>query len=63
MIVAEFSNGKLLYRNMTDEEISEMECIKAGMPDLKPSQEERLAALETTTDDMILLMADLIGGN
>ena len=29
----------------------------------KPSQEERLDALEAATDDMILLMADLIGGN
>lgn len=29
----------------------------------KPTPEERLDALETTTDDMILLMAELIGGN
>lgn len=28
----------------------------------KPSEEERLDTLEATTDDMILLMADLIGG-
>ena len=28
----------------------------------KPRPEERLDALETTTDDMILLMAELIGG-
>lgn len=29
---------------------------------LKPTPEERLDALETTTDDMILLMAEMIGG-
>lgn len=29
----------------------------------KPRPEERLDTLETTTDDMILLMAELIGGN
>ena len=28
----------------------------------KPRPEERLDALEDTTDDMILLMAELIGG-
>lgn len=28
----------------------------------EPTPEERLDALETTTDDMILLMAELIGG-
>ena len=28
----------------------------------KPRPEERLDALETTTDDMILLMAEMIGG-
>ena len=28
----------------------------------KPRPEERLETLETTTDDMILLMAELIGG-
>ena len=32
------------------------------MPEQEPSPEERLDALETTTDDMILLMAELIGG-
>lgn len=29
----------------------------------KPRPEERLTALETATDDIILMMADLIGGN
>ena len=47
---------------MTAEEISEFERQMAEMPTPEPTPEERLDALETTTDDMILLMADLIGG-
>ena len=47
---------------MTAEEIAELETQQAEMPEPEPSPEERLDALETTTDDMILLMAELIGG-
>ena len=54
---------------MTAEEISEFERQMAEMPTPEPTPEERLDkleprtdALEDTTDDMILLMADLIGG-
>lgn len=47
---------------MTAEEIAEFERQQAEMPKPEPTPEERLDALETTTDDMILLMADLIGG-
>ena len=47
---------------MTAEEIEEFERQQAEMPEPEPSPEERLDALETTTDDMILLMAELIGG-
>lgn len=32
-------------------------------PEVKPMTEQRVDALETTTDDIILMMADLIGGN
>lgn len=31
--------------------------------EIKPTTEQRVDALETTTDDIILMMADLIGGN
>ena len=48
---------------MTAEELAEMERQQAEMPEPEPTPEERLDALETTTDDMILLMAELIGGN
>lgn len=47
---------------MTAEEIAEFERMKAELPEPEPTPEERLDALETTTDDMILLMAELIGG-
>ena len=47
---------------MTAEEIAEFERMQAEMPEPEPTPEERLDALETTTDDMILLMAELIGG-
>ena len=50
----------MVYRDATPEEIAEMERQQAEMPE--PSPEERLDALETTTDDMILLMAEMIGG-
>ena len=49
--------------DMTPEEIAEMEAQQSEAPEPEPTPEERLDALETTTDDMILLMADLIGGN
>ena len=48
--------------DMTPEEIAEMERQQAEMPEPEPTPEERLDALETTTDDMILLMAEMIGG-
>lgn len=48
---------------MTAEEIAEFERQKAEMPEPEPTPDERLDALESTTDDMILFMADLIGGN
>ena len=52
----------VVYREMTLEEIAEFERQQAEMPEPEPSPEERLNALETTTDDMILIMAELIGG-
>lgn len=62
-------NDNGVYRDATPEEEAEFESQKAEMPEPEPTAEERLnkleprtAALETTTDDMILLMADLIGG-
>ena len=62
-----YVNGK--YIELTPEEIAELERLQAEMPEPEPTPDERLYnveqrtdALESTTDDMILLMADLIGG-
>lgn len=53
--------GKV-YRYMTPEEIAEAERLQAEMPDPQPTEEERLNTLETTTDDIVLMLADIIGG-
>lgn len=55
-----YDNG--VYRNMTKLEVSEMERQQAELQEPEPTPEERLDALETTTDDIVLLMAELIGG-
>lgn len=62
MRIAEFKKTGIVYRDATPEEVAEFERQQAEQPGPKPSPEERLDALETTTDDMILLMAELIGG-
>ena len=49
-------------RDMTQEEIAEYERIQANLPTPSPTPEQRLDVLENTTDDIILMMADLIGG-
>ena len=48
---------------MTTDEIAELEAMQAQMPEPVPTPEQRLDTLENTTDDIILMMADLIGGN
>ena len=52
----------MVYRDMTPEEIAEAERLQANIPEPEPTPEERLNTLETTTDDIVLMMADLIGG-
>ena len=59
----------MVYRDMTPEEIAELEKIQAEMPEPQPTAEERLDkvekrtdTLETTSDDIILMLADFIGG-
>lgn len=45
------------YVPYTEEELAALEEARN-----RPTLEDRVGVLETTTDDMILLMADLIGG-
>lgn len=59
----------MVYRDMTAEEIAELEKIQTEMPEPQPTAEERLDkveqrtdTLESATDDLVLMMADLIGG-
>nr|DAZ78001.1 MAG TPA: hypothetical protein [Caudoviricetes sp.] len=59
----------MVYRDMTAEEIAEMEKIQTEMPEPQPTAEEQLDkveqrtdTLESATDDLVLMMADLIGG-
>lgn len=52
----------MVYRDMTLEEIAEAEKLQAEMPEPEPTPEERLNTLETTTDDIVLMLADIIGG-
>ena len=51
-------DGKIV--ECTQEEIAAQEEALKPVP--TPTLESRVEVLETTTDDMILLMADLIGG-
>lgn len=59
----------MVYRDMTPEEIAELEKIQAEMPEPQPTAEERLNkveqrtdTLEGATDDIVLMLADIIGG-
>ena len=47
---------------MTAEEIAELEAMQAQMPEPVPTPEQRLDVLENATDDIILVVAELIGG-
>jgi hypothetical protein len=62
MKAVEYKDGKTIYRDMTPEEIAELEAMQANTPTPPPTPEQRLDVLEGTTDDIILMMADLIGG-
>lgn len=43
MRIAEYKDGKLVYRDMTPEEIAEMERQQAEMPDLTPAEQREQA--------------------
>lgn len=58
-----FVDGEV--REATEDDVeffSELERLSETPNQQEKTQEARLSALESTTDDIILLMADLIGG-
>lgn len=62
MRIAEYKYGNIIYRDATPDEIAEMEAQQVEIPEPEPSTEERLNTLENTTDDIVLMLADIIGG-
>ena len=55
-----YENG--IYRNMTDEEVAELEKLAAEMPAPEPSPEERIAALEKDNAELREAMEALLSG-
>ena len=64
MRFAEYKEGNVIYRDATPEETAAMEQDRMATEMLppEPTTDERIAALEVLTDDIVLFMADLIGG-
>ena len=52
---------KLVNGEVQERTAEEMDAVYVP-PEEKPTTEQRVDALETTTDDIILMMAELIGG-
>ena len=50
MKAAEYKDGKMIYRDMTPEEIAEFERMQAQMPAPAPTAEDRLAEVENVSD-------------
>lgn len=53
-------NGQIF--DMTPEEIAALEAQATEAPAPTPTIEERVESLEKTSDDVILMIAELIGG-
>lgn len=51
-----------IYRNMTAEEIAELEKLAAEMPTPEPSPEERIAALEQDNAELREALEALLSG-
>lgn len=62
MRILECINGNVIYRDATPEEIAEFERQQAEMTKPELTLDERLNTLETATDDIVLMLADIIGG-
>lgn len=62
MRIAEYKDSKMCYRDATQDEVAEFERQQAELPEQEPSADERLNTLETIADDIVLMLADIIGG-
>ena len=51
-----------VYRDASPDEVSEMERWQTELLEIEVTPEDRLKALENDADDVILMMAELIGG-
>ena len=50
MKAAEYKDGKTIYRDMTPDEIAELERMHAQMPAPAPTAEDRLTGVENVSD-------------
>ena len=50
MKAAEYKDGKMIYRDMTPEEIAELDRMQAQMPAPAPTAEDRLTDVENVSD-------------
>ena len=55
-----YENG--IYRDMTTEEVAELEKLATEMPTPEPSPEERIAALEKDNDELREAIEALLSG-
>lgn len=62
MKVTTWKKGVKTERDMTPEEIAALEAQVIEQPEPTPTIEERVESLENTSDDVILMIAELIGG-
>ena len=51
-----------VYRDMSDEEVAELEKLVAEQPTPEPSPEERIAALEKDNDELREAIEALLSG-
>ena len=59
MKAAEYKDGKMIYRDMTPEEIAELEAMQAAMPEPQPTLEDCQAVADMAYVNSELALAML----
>lgn len=59
MKAAEYKDGKTIYRDMTPEEVAELEAMQAGMPEPQPTLEDCQAVADMAYVNSELALAML----